>query len=131
MLYLQISLPKNCTCNLWLVELLWTLCLFNVFLQVTEELLWELFVQAGPVGRFQFFNSYNHYSMILILWEMLIFITVYAISLACLDHSLFVYSTGHSIVVNVVLFVIFLSYFRLSSISFLLVCLSSIFLETK
>ena len=25
----------------------------STFLQVTEELLWELFVQAGPVGKFQ------------------------------------------------------------------------------
>lgn len=27
----------------------------SIFLQVTEELLWELFVQAGPVGKFQTF----------------------------------------------------------------------------
>lgn len=26
-------------------------------LQVSEELLWELFVQAGPVGRFDFSHS--------------------------------------------------------------------------
>lgn len=31
------------------------MCFSCFILQVTEELLWELFVQAGPVGEFQTF----------------------------------------------------------------------------
>lgn len=39
---------------------------FYVF-QATEELLWELLVQAGPVGRlFFFFFVSNHYRIIVI-----------------------------------------------------------------